>query len=158
MRRALFPTLLAFALLIAFADSAEAIGRSGKKRIRLKIAGACDQYFNNLKTGPEMIGAVPDGTTCTAEVTLWKKTAAGRVPLRNKEIHIGSTSERNALISPVADGTTNNRGKASIDFNWSTSACFYNAFVGAPDGPSVPSEEVIIDPDIQFPEACQGNV
>ena len=131
MKNILF-VLISLLYVFTFCPDASALGRNGKFRMRLKMLGDCDAYINNLKSGPDEVRSIPDGTSCRAEVKMWKrvkrkKGGIKRRRLVNKEIALNTFTEIFGEETKIGSAITNSKGIATIPFTWSDMACDYKA-------------------------------
>lgn len=151
--RAVGRSVIILFILLLFASDAFAIGSNGRNRMRLKFTGDCDAMINNLRSAPEQVAAISDGTDCTATVILFKKKKSGRNKrLRNKSVSLYYDLERAGEPQLFGSATTNKRGRATIDFSWDANICRY--WTSHRTGTSKELSETLIRLESDRPDAC----
>ncbi|MCB0353301.1 MAG: hypothetical protein KDD64_07250 [Bdellovibrionales bacterium] len=125
-RRTAKTVFLLFVVCFVPLSHASAIAKNGRKFLRLKFLSDCDASINNLRSAPEQVSSISTGTSCTASIRLYKKNGKGRkIRLRGKSVTVYNTVERLGDAQVVATGTTNNRGRADLNFDWDDDSCSY---------------------------------
>ena len=123
--------ILLLSCLLLSAATLQSAEAKTRYRMRVKVVGLCDAYFNNYKRGPYQVVTTPEGSQCTAKVKVWKVTrrkgrrGRTRTPLAGEEITLLRTDSYFGEWFPVSIGQTNNVGIVQLPFEFSSDACGY---------------------------------
>ena len=108
------------------------------RRLRAKVVGRCDAYFNNLLSrrvsAPQQIAEVPEGEQCVVKVRFRQKARCKSKrlsrrlrPLKKREIalYVQDESRGEEEVDILAKGVTDLRGVVQLPFSYSSADCGY---------------------------------
>ena len=140
----MYKSLLALALpVLVLLNAPEPADARPSIRIRAKVVGRCDAYFENRRS-PKQTLAVPNGEKCVVRIRASKVIRKGnksrrvkRTPLNGAHFTLsqdGYVQSDNSVLNvstPIASGQVNDVGVVQLPFTYDKDICFYNV-AGSP--------------------------